>query len=121
MLYTIVFFIIAIASFVFAMLGLDGGMVYVPVLNWAGFDMVKVAIPLGLLLNGLNTALVLIPLCPRKNGRLERRRGDGCYCSYCSAFRGNDQRLRACSNTENVVCRHGSRCCSAHTVDFKIA
>jgi len=38
MLYTIVFFIIAIASFVFAMLGLGGGMVYVPVLNWAGFD-----------------------------------------------------------------------------------
>jgi len=66
MLYTIVFFIIAIASFVFAMLGLGGGMVYVPVLNWAGFDMVKVAIPLGLLLNGLNTALVLIPFAREK-------------------------------------------------------
>ena len=66
MLYTIVFFIIAIASFVFAMLGLGGGMVYVPVLNWAGFDMVKVAIPLGLLLNGLNTALVLIPFARKK-------------------------------------------------------
>lgn len=66
MLYTIVFFIIAIASFVFAMLGLGGGMVYVPVLNWAGFDMVKVAIPLGLLLNGLNTALVLIPFARAK-------------------------------------------------------
>jgi uncharacterized membrane protein YfcA len=35
--YIIVFFIIAIASFLFAMLGLGGGMVYVPVLNWAGF------------------------------------------------------------------------------------
>ena len=66
MLHTIVFFIIAIASFVFAMLGLGGGMVYVPVLNWAGFDMVKVAIPLGLLLNGLNTALVLIPFAREK-------------------------------------------------------
>jgi len=44
MLYTIVFFIFAIASFIFAMLGLGGGMVYVPVLNWAGFDMVSVAI-----------------------------------------------------------------------------
>ena len=66
MLYTIVFFIIAIASFIFAMLGLGGGMVYVPVLNWAGFDMVKVAIPLGLLLNGLNTLLVLIPYARKK-------------------------------------------------------
>ena len=66
MLYTIVFFIIAIASFLFAMLGLGGGMVYVPVLNWAGFDMVTVAIPLGLLLNGLNTLLVLIPFARKK-------------------------------------------------------
>lgn len=66
MLYTIVFFIIAIASFIFSMLGLGGGMVYVPVLNWAGFDMVSVAIPLGLLLNGLNTALVLIPFARKK-------------------------------------------------------
>ena len=41
-------------------------MVYVPVLNWAGFDMVSVAIPLGLLLNGLNTALVLIPFARKK-------------------------------------------------------
>ena len=66
MLYTIVFAIIAVASFLFAMLGLGGGMVYVPVLNWAGFDMVKVAIPLGLLLNGLNTLLVLIPFARKK-------------------------------------------------------
>ncbi len=66
MLYTITFLIIAIASFLFAMLGLGGGMVYVPVLNWAGFDMVSVAIPLGLLLNGLNTALVLIPFARKK-------------------------------------------------------
>ncbi len=65
-LYTIVFFIIAIASFIFAMLGLGGGMVYVPVLNWSGFDMVSVAIPLGLLLNGLNTAFVLIPFARKK-------------------------------------------------------
>lgn len=66
MLYVVVFLIITIASFVFAMLGLGGGMVYVPVLNWAGFDMVSVAIPLGLLLNGLNTALVLIPFARKK-------------------------------------------------------
>jgi hypothetical protein len=66
MLYIIVFLNITIASFIFAMLGLGGGMVYVPVLNWAGFDMVSVAIPLGLLLNGLNTALVLIPFARKK-------------------------------------------------------
>lgn len=66
MLYTIIFLIIAIASFIFAMLGLGGGMVYVPVLSWAGFDMVSVAIPLGLLLNGLNTLLVLIPFARKK-------------------------------------------------------
>ena len=66
MLYTIVFFIITIASFIFAMLGLGGGMVYVPILNWAGYDMVSVAIPLGLLLNGLNTGLVLIPFARKK-------------------------------------------------------
>lgn len=66
MLYVIVFFIISIVSFIFAMLGLGGGMVYVPVLNWAGFDMKEVAIPLGLLLNGLNTALVLIPFARKK-------------------------------------------------------
>jgi len=66
MLYTIIFIIIGVASFIFAMLGLGGGMVYVPVLNWAGFDMVSVAIPLGLLLNGLNTMLVLIPFARKK-------------------------------------------------------
>jgi uncharacterized membrane protein YfcA len=66
MLYSIIFLIITAASFVFAMLGLGGGMVYVPVLNWAGFDMVLVAIPLGLLLNGLNTAMVLIPFARKK-------------------------------------------------------
>lgn len=65
-MYTIIFLIITAASFIFAMLGLGGGMVYVPVLNWAGFDMVSVAIPLGLLLNGLNTALVLIPFARKK-------------------------------------------------------
>jgi len=57
----IVFSIILAASFLFAMLGLGGGMVYVPLLNWAGYDLKTVAIPLGLLLNGLNTLLALIP------------------------------------------------------------
>ena len=52
--------IILLASFIFAMLGLGGGMVYVPALNWAGYDFVTVALPLGLLLNGLNTSFALI-------------------------------------------------------------
>ena len=66
MLYTIVFLIILAASFLFAMLGLGGGMVYVPVLTWAGFPVKEVAIPLGLLLNGLNTGLALIPYSRQK-------------------------------------------------------
>lgn len=65
-MYIIIALIIACASFVFAMLGLGGGMVYVPILNWSGYDMKEVAIPLGLLLNGLNTALVLIPFAQKK-------------------------------------------------------
>ncbi len=66
MLYTIVALLIFIVSFVFAMLGLGGGMVYVPILKWAGFSMKEVAIPLGLLLNGLNTLLALIPFARKK-------------------------------------------------------
>ncbi|HVB31175.1 MAG TPA: sulfite exporter TauE/SafE family protein [Gemmatimonadaceae bacterium] len=61
MLYGTIFAIVLAASFLFAMLGLGGGMVYVPVLKWAGFPVREVAIPLGLLLNGLNTLLALIP------------------------------------------------------------
>ncbi|NOX19307.1 MAG: sulfite exporter TauE/SafE family protein [Chlorobi bacterium] len=58
--------IIFAASFLFAMLGLGGGMIYVPVLKWAGFSVKEVAIPLGLLLNGLNTLLALIPYTKKK-------------------------------------------------------
>jgi hypothetical protein len=58
--------IILVASFLFAMLGLGGGMVYVPVLKWAGFPVKEVAIPLGLLLNGLNTLLALIPFAGKR-------------------------------------------------------
>lgn len=61
MVNVIVFTFILVASFLFAMLGLGGGMVYVPVLHWAGLDLKGAAIPLGLLLNGLNTLLALIP------------------------------------------------------------
>ena len=58
--------IILLASFLFEMLGLGGGMVYVPVLNWAGYDLVTVALPLGLLLNGLNTSFALIQFGQKK-------------------------------------------------------
>lgn len=66
MLYTIVALIIFVASFLFSMLGLGSGMIYVPVLKWAGFSVKEVAIPLGLLLNGLNTLLALIPFARKK-------------------------------------------------------
>ena len=62
----LVFLIIGIASFVFSMLGQGGALVYVPLLSWAGFDMVTVAIPLALLLNGLTTGFVLIPFARKK-------------------------------------------------------
>jgi len=60
MIYAVAAGIIFLASFLFAMLGLGGGMVYVPVLHWIGFDLKTEAIPLGLLLNGLNTLLALV-------------------------------------------------------------
>lgn len=66
MLYLIVSILIFIVSFIFAMLGLGGEMVYVPILKWAGFPVKEVAIPLGLLLNGLNTLLALIPYSRKK-------------------------------------------------------
>jgi hypothetical protein len=66
MVNAIVFVVIFMASFLFAMLGLGGGMVYVPVLKWAGFNLKAIAIPLGLLLNGLNTLLALIPYSREK-------------------------------------------------------
>jgi len=66
MVYVVVSVIILAASFLFAMLGLGGGMIYTPALIWAGFPVKEVAIPLGLLLNGLNTLLALIPFA-RKN------------------------------------------------------
>ncbi|MEX1139151.1 MAG: sulfite exporter TauE/SafE family protein [Bacteroidota bacterium] len=65
MLYLVAVVITAV-SFVFAMLGLGGGMVYVPILKWAGLPVKEAAIPLGLLLNGLNTLLALIPFSRKK-------------------------------------------------------
>lgn len=52
---------ILVISSVFIVLGLGGGILFVPILHWAGFDLQTVAIPLGLLLNGTNTLLALVP------------------------------------------------------------
>jgi len=52
---------ILVISAVFVVLGLGGGILFVPILHWAGFDFQTAAIPLGLVLNGLNTLLALIP------------------------------------------------------------
>jgi hypothetical protein len=46
-------FVILVLAFVFSMLGLGGAMLYIPVLHWFGFDFKSVAIPTGLLLNGI--------------------------------------------------------------------
>lgn len=53
--YGIAAVLIFAVSCIFAMLGLGGGMLYVPILQWLGFSVKEVAIPVGLLLNGLNT------------------------------------------------------------------
>ena len=43
-------------AFVFSLLGLGGGIVYMPVIAWLGYDVKMVAIPTALLLNALTTA-----------------------------------------------------------------
>lgn len=45
---------------VFSMLGLGGGMLYVPLFKWLELPLKTVAIPLGLLLNGVTSASALI-------------------------------------------------------------
>jgi uncharacterized protein len=59
-LYIIATVLIFIVSFIFAMLGLGGGMLYVPIFKWLELPLKTTAIPLGLLLNGLNTLLAFI-------------------------------------------------------------
>ena len=48
--------VILVLAFIFAMLGLGGAMLYIPVFHWFGYDFKSLAIPTGLLLNGI-TAL----------------------------------------------------------------
>ncbi len=52
----IVTLVIFVLAFIFSMLGLGGAMLYIPVFHWFNYDFKSVAIPTGLLLNGL-TAL----------------------------------------------------------------
>ncbi|NOZ12664.1 MAG: sulfite exporter TauE/SafE family protein [Acidobacteria bacterium] len=49
----VIFFFIA---FVFSMLGMGGSQVYIPVLFWFGLDFKTAAIPLGMLLNVVNSS-----------------------------------------------------------------
>ncbi len=49
----VVFFII---SFVFSMLGMGGSQLYIPILFWLGMDFKTQAIPLGMLLNVVNSS-----------------------------------------------------------------
>ncbi len=45
--------VVFVLAFLFSMLGLGGSMLYVPFFHWVGFDFKTVAIPTGLLLNGI--------------------------------------------------------------------
>lgn len=56
MMLAIVTIVILVLAFIFSMLGLGGAMLYIPVFHWFGYGFKAVAIPTGLLLNGL-TAL----------------------------------------------------------------
>ncbi|RIV20907.1 sulfite exporter TauE/SafE family protein [Alicyclobacillaceae bacterium I2511] len=42
---------VAVISFIFSMLGQGGGMVYMPLFHWLGYDIKTMAIPLGILLS----------------------------------------------------------------------
>ena len=53
MMITVVASVILVLAFIFSMLGLGGAMLYVPVFHWFGYDFKSVAIPTGLLLNGI--------------------------------------------------------------------
>jgi len=52
--------LIFVVSILFSMLGLGGGMLYVPIFKWLGMPLKTVAIPLGLLLNGITTLSAFI-------------------------------------------------------------
>jgi uncharacterized protein len=83
----LLFALILAASLLFAMLGLGGGMVYVPILHWFGLDLKTQAVPLGLALNLANTALALIPF--RRAGLVDWRAGSPvAVAAVCAAPAG---------------------------------
>ncbi len=51
--------LVFVVAAVFSMLGLGGGMLYVPLFKWLEYPLKTVAIPLGLLLNGVTSASAL--------------------------------------------------------------
>jgi uncharacterized membrane protein YfcA len=57
-----IFFVIA---FIFSMLGLGGSQLYIPILYWMGMDFKTEAIPLGMLLNVVNSASAAITYGPK--------------------------------------------------------
>ena len=52
--------LILVVSILFSMLGMGGSMLYVPILHWLGLPLKALAIPLGLLLNGVTTLSAFI-------------------------------------------------------------
>ncbi|MCY0907690.1 MAG: sulfite exporter TauE/SafE family protein [Sulfobacillus thermotolerans] len=52
--------LIFLVSTVFAMLGMGGGMLHVPILLWFGYPLKTVAQPVGILLNGITTLVALV-------------------------------------------------------------
>lgn len=52
--------LVFLIALVFSMLGLGGGMLYVPLFKWLELPLKTVAIPLGLLLNGVTSASALL-------------------------------------------------------------
>ena len=59
----IIFFVIA---FVFSMLGMGGSQLYIPILYWIGMDFKTEAIPLGMLLNIINSSSAMITYARKK-------------------------------------------------------
>jgi len=57
------FFLIA---FVFSMLGMGGSQLYIPILFWLGLDFKSEAIPLGMLLNVVNTSSAALTYARKK-------------------------------------------------------
>ncbi len=59
----LIFFVIA---FIFSMLGMGGSQIYIPVLFWCGLDFKTEAIPLGMLLNVVNSSSAAVTYTLKK-------------------------------------------------------